>query len=105
MARLLKIPLAAEAQSFTTQLGGVPLGMSIVWNAKGPWWALTLSDAAGNVVAASIPMVPGLDLLEPHRAALPLPGALVVASDGGFDGLPGYGDLGTRSNLYFVADD
>jgi hypothetical protein len=103
--RLLKIPLTAEPQVLTTTIGGVPLGLSVVWNGAGPWWALTISAADGTPLAASIPMVPGLDLLEQHRAALDLPGALVVASDGGYEGLPAYADLGVRAHLYFVADD
>lgn len=104
MAEAFEIPLVPGPQRLSVQLAGVPLQLLLAWNRAGGWWAMTVSDSAGRPLACSIPLVPGLDLLAQHRAALAVPGALVVEVEGDPGATPGYADLGGRARLYFVAE-
>ncbi len=63
---------------------------------------MDIADASGNPMVGSIPLVTGADLLEQY-AYLGFGGALlVVTTQGPPDTVPGFGDLGVTSSVFFL---
>lgn len=99
------IPLTSAPQSLEVRLAGTDYVLTLRWNdsMEGGWVLdIGLPDGAGYVLCG-VPLVTGVDLLEPH-AHLGVGGSLIVWSDA-HDAPPGRSDLGSGVDLLFVAQD
>jgi hypothetical protein len=91
-----------EDYSFRTQLDGTFFGFDFSWNARGGYWALILSDAAGNALLRRVVRVGAL-MFNRFRADSRLPLGEIVAMDtSGVDQDPGLTDLGDRVQLLYL---
>jgi hypothetical protein len=98
-----EIPLTPEPQSFTIQLGGIDYYMTLAWNRASACWVLDIADEDRLPIVNGIPLVTGLDLLEPY-AHLGFTGALLVQTDFDADAVPTFDNLGITGRLYFVTE-
>lgn len=96
-----EIPLSPNNQTFSTQLNGGTYQISIVW--RETFWSLDLMDSAGVLIAGSIPLITGYDLLLQY-AYLSLGFSLIVVCDVAGQENPTKTDLGIYSHLYVVTE-
>ncbi|AIR06340.1 bacteriophage protein [Cedecea neteri] len=97
---IAEIPLSADNQIFTIQLGGQTLRMRLLYrDAAG--WILDILDADNRPIVNGIPLVTGGDLLAPY-AWLGFSGGLWVGCDDEAQDYPSKTNLGNGSHLYFV---
>lgn len=96
-----EIPLTAENQLFTIQLGGQKLRLRLIFRDSGGW-ILDLLNLDDTPLVTGIPLVQGADLLESH-SGLGFSGGLWVVSDDEAHEYPTKANLGTLSHLYFVS--
>ncbi|CAI0906187.1 phage baseplate plug family protein [Serratia quinivorans] len=97
-----EIPLTPTNQQFAITPGEQQLNMRITWRDEAGW-LLDLMDGAGAELVSSIPLVPGINLLEQY-AYLGLKGALAVLVDNNEPELPTKTNLGIGSHLYYVQE-
>ena len=101
---MLEIPVSNDpAQVFTTQLGETKYVFDVKYNDRSGVWTLDLYDATTQaLVAASLAMVIGHDLLEPYNFGI---GRLFCfdMTNQGLDAGPN--DLGDRVKLYWFSPD
>jgi hypothetical protein len=104
MAIFFEIPLKPNAQKFFVALGGIQYQMSTYWRtANAGGWFIDIFSFSGNPILTGLPLVTGLNLLEPYPALnIGNGGALFVATDGDLYAVPTYVNLGVNSHLYFV---
>lgn len=103
MTTFYEIPLTPNAQAFRVTLAGVQYRMALAWRTHDVGgWFLDIFDPAGNPLVAGIPLVTGVDLLEPYPD-LKFGGALYVMTDGAPTAPPTYDNLGTQAHVYFEA--
>ena len=95
------IPTQGTAQIFTTSLAGVTYTLKLQWCAPAGCWILQIGDSQYNPVAAGIPLLTGADLLE-QLGYLGIGGSMLVQSTNDPDEVPGYSELGSTGELYFV---
>lgn len=96
-----EIPLSAKPQTFSIALSGVTYKMTLRWNIPASVWMLDISDANGNLMIGSVPLVTGADLLAQY-AYLGFVGKLVVQTDNDPDAVPTFENLGTTAHLYYI---
>jgi len=96
-----EIPLTPNAQRFYITLAGVQYQMQVAWrsNVEGGWF-LDIYDAAGVAIVLGVPLVTGVDLLEPYPD-LNFGGSLYAMTDGDPNTVPTFANLGTQSHVYF----
>lgn len=90
--QILPVTIAGIQYIFTLQYRNVAEG----------GWILDIADGNGVPIINGIPMVTGADLLAQYKH-LGIPGALWVQNDADWTAVPTFTDLGTTTNLYFVA--
>lgn len=96
-----------QAYSVTVPLEGVAFGFFFSWNARGSYWAVSVSDAAGNPLVRRIARA-GSVFFARHRALNPnaFPaGDIFVKDTSGQDLDPGLTDLGGRVQLVYLTSD
>ena len=101
---ILELPLTSDpAQGFTCQLGDAKFYFETSYNSRSETWVLSLSDdATGTQIFTGVPLVIGVDLLDPYN----LPYGALIAKDKTGQGLEaGADDLGSRVALYWVSPD
>ena len=99
---IFEIPLTPAPQTFTITLGSTDYNFTLQFRDPAPGWVLDIADANGNPLVQGIPLVTGVDLLQPF-AHLNFPGQLRVQSDGPDpDAVPTFDNLGVNAHLYFV---
>ena len=97
-----EIPLSPDNQKFTVTLAGTAYVMRLIW--RDPVWCLDILNTDGTtVVAPSLPLVTGLDLLAPYEY-LDLGFGLVVGCDTAGQDYPTKTDLGLASHLYVITE-
>lgn len=97
---LSEIPLTADNQIFSIQLGEQSLKLRLIYrDAAG--WVMDIMDNRGESIVLGIPLVVGANLLEPY-SHLGLSGGLMVVSDDEAHEYPTKTNLGSGSHLYFV---
>ncbi|QIP56825.1 phage baseplate plug family protein [Hafnia alvei] len=97
---LSEIPLTADNQIFSIQLGEQSLKLRLIYrDAAG--WVMDIMDNRGGSIVLGIPLVVGANLLEPY-SHLGLSGGLMVVSDDEVNEYPTKTNLGSGSHLYFV---
>ena len=92
-----EIPLNPNAQKFFVTLVGVQYLFVVMWRGV---WVLDIYTAAGVALVQCIPLITGVDLLEPYPD-LAVGGALYAMTDGDTGTPPTYANLGTTGHLYF----
>lgn len=98
------VPLSTDPQQFEIALGGITYEITLKWNDQPDGgWVIDIADNTGVPIVCNIPLVTGTDLLD-GLAYLGIPGSLYVYTKGAspFD-VPTHDNLGTDSNLYFIA--
>ena len=97
------VPVTAGPQTFRISLANVSYQLTLQYrDTDQGGWFLDIADGEGNALINSLPLVTGLDLLAQYRY-LGIAGSLVVLSGGNALNDPTYGNLGTGSQLYFIA--
>ena len=102
MATVYEIPTSPTPQTFSITLSGVQYQCALRWNTASSCWTLDLSDANGNLILGSIPVIPGVNLLEQFDY-LELGGALVASTDYDPNAVPTFDNLGSTGHLYWIA--
>lgn len=100
---ILLLPFTTDsAQKFTTQLGEAKYTIETKYNDRSGVWTIDLYDASTVLIAASLPMVIGQDLLEPYNFGI---GRIFCfdTSNQGIDAGPD--DLGDRIRVYWFSPD
>ncbi|MBN3093479.1 hypothetical protein H4F39_07225 [Pectobacterium brasiliense] len=96
-----EIPLTPNNQLFSITLAGAVYQIKIIW--RETFWSLDLMDSAGVLMAGSIPLITGYDLLLQYTY-LNLGFSLIVVCDVAGQENPTKTDLGTYSHLYVVTE-
>jgi hypothetical protein len=96
-----EIPLNAQAQTFSIQLGGQTYQIYMRWNSFSNIWVLDILDNAGNPLVQAIPLVTGTDLLAPYPD-LQFGGTLTVVTDGDITAVPTFNNIGLSSHVIFT---
>ena len=96
-----EIPLSPNPQRFSVDLAGVTYNLTFTWNTILNCWMIAIADSNNIPIVSSIPVVTGADLLAPYPY-LNFGGKLVATTDGNFDEIPTFENLGLQSHLYFV---
>ena len=101
---ILELPLSSgPAQIFTTQLGETKYSFDVKYNDRSGVWTLDLYEAATQaLLAASLPLVIGQDLLEPYNFGI---GSLLCVDTTGQGLDAGPDDLGDRVRVYWFSAD
>jgi hypothetical protein len=97
---LFTIPVQNVPQRFEIELLAVTYIIENRWNAQGGYWELDWYDANGLPLVMAVPVLGGVDMLDPYPE-LP-PGIMAVLTDGdeGID--PTLDGLGIESLLYYL---
>lgn len=104
MPNFFEIPLTPEAQRFSITLSGVEYRLTFQYrDAGGAGWVLDIADANSQPVVSGIPLVTGIDLLEPYRH-LNFGGSLWVQGADAPDNVPTYEDLGIGSHVFWMTE-
>lgn len=93
---LTELPLTPQNRAFSATIAGALYKIVIIWRAG--CWYMDLSDSSDSLIAGSIPLVTGADLLEQY-AYLGLGFALFVVCDADGQDYPTENDLGISSHL------
>jgi len=94
---ITEMPLQPQNQTFSTTIASSLYKVTVIWRAV--CWYLDLSDSTGTLIAGSIPLVTGADLLAQY-AYLNLGFSLFVVCDADEQDYPTENDLGIRSHLF-----
>lgn len=99
---MLEIPFSsAVAQVFDTRLGDRFIRFTAYWNDRSNVWTMNLADAdTGQVMATSIPILTGQDLLAPYNFGL---GATVPYADDALGRDAGADELGGRVKVWWLS--
>ncbi len=103
MSTTYLVPLSGSPEAFGITLAGVAYQFTVQWRDAADSWFLDIADNQSNPIASGIPLVTGADLLEQY-AHLGIGGSLYVQSSPTPTDTPTFTNLGSASNLYFVAD-
>jgi hypothetical protein len=99
MTTLVEIPLTPTSKTFQVTLSGVAYAMAITW--RDPYaWFLDIATVTGTKMVSGIPLVAGIDLLQPYPQ-YQFGGQLIVVSDGDPTADPTVDNLGITSHLVF----
>lgn len=96
-----EIPLTPNPQRFSISLAGNQYGINLQWNRFSQAWVIDISDSNGSLLAAGIPLVTGVDLLQQY-AYLEIGGSLFVQTDNDTLTMPTFDNMGITSHLYFI---
>ncbi len=101
---IIELPLSSDpAQTMVTQLGDVKYQIEVKYNDRSGVWTIDLGLATtGEVIAQSLPLVLGQDLLEPYNFDM---GSLLVVDTSGRHKEAGPDDLGDRVKVYWFSPD
>jgi len=102
MADVFEVPTTPTPQTFSIALAGVLYRLTLKWNVTAQVWALDIDGVDGVPVLCGVPVVTGVDLLEPF-AYLELGGKLFAMTDNDADLPPAFGNLGTTAHIYWIA--
>ncbi|GBR28714.1 hypothetical protein AA11826_0341 [Komagataeibacter oboediens DSM 11826] len=104
MTTYYEVPLSGEAQTFTASMNGVSYTFTFRYlNCTQGGWVMDLADSSGNQIVGGIPLVTGTDLLGQY-GYLGFGCRMFVSTDGDWDAVPTYDNLGTTSHLYVAID-
>lgn len=98
-----EIPFLAQPQTFTIALAGVTYRLTTTWNIASQCWMLDIATPDGVPIVSGVPIVTGADLLGQY-AYLGIAGRIFVQSAGQVTKVPGFSDLGSDGQVFFVTD-
>jgi hypothetical protein len=98
-----EIPTTPTPQEFAITLGGVQYRVTLKWNVASNAWVIDFADTNGVPILAGVPLVTGVDLLEPY-AYLNFGGKLYALTDNDADAPPTFVNLGVAGRLYWVTE-
>lgn len=107
MATYLKIPLLAETtdQLVYVELDGNPYVLRVLWNERFGYFSLSVLEADLTPILTNIKMVKNYPLTRRFKD-LRLPfGSFFFVQEKGNTTRPGYSDLATNFNLYYIEAD
>lgn len=102
---MLVVPIAQNSAwfDFNCEVDGITLGFEFKWNDRSERWFLDLSDAQGNVIALSIPVVNGESLTQFLHGIAGMPtGDLFVFDTTDASEDPTFDSLGRRHVLMYA---
>lgn len=102
MAKFLVPTTPSQAQSFKIALGNTTYTFTLTWCWPAECWILSIGDAQGVPIVGSLPLLPGMDMLE-QLAYLGLGGALTTEVSNSANTVPGFDTLGATAQLYYTA--
>jgi len=102
MADIFEIPTSPNPQKFVITLSGVQYVLTLQWNFTLQLWMLDIADTNSALIVAGIPLVTGVDLLEPF-SYLNFGGSLFASTDSNPDAPPTFDNLGLAGHLYWVS--
>lgn len=97
-----EIPLSADNQVFTIQLGNNQLRLRLIFRDEAGW-ILDVMAVDSTPIISGIPLVTDINLLAPY-SHLGFSDSLLVVSDDRAQFYPTKTNLGFQSHLYFVTD-
>lgn len=101
MSTPYEIPLSASPQTFSISLNKVDYNITLEWCDPSNAWKIDIADVNNVKILSGIPLVTGVDLLEPY-AYLNFGGQLIVQTDHDTDAVPTFENLGANGHLYWV---
>ena len=101
MTTAYEIPLSPYPQTFEITLGKVDYIINLQWCDPANAWKIDISDINGTNILCGIPLVTGIDLLQPY-AYLNFGGSLVAQTDHDINAVPTYDNLGTVGHLAWI---
>lgn len=93
---LHEIPLINTNQQFNVRLGSVIYKLRLIYRLD--TWFLDISDSAGRLMLAALPMVQGVNLLDQHQHLIK--GGLFVLNSN-TDESQSFNDLGVKIQLFW----
>lgn len=93
---LYQIPLIKTNQQFNVRLGSIIYKLRLIYRLD--TWFLDISDSAGQLMLAALPMVQGVNLLEQHQHLIK--GGLYVLNSNA-DESQSFNDLGVKIQLFW----
>ena len=93
---LCEIPLIKTNQQFNVRLGSIIYKLRLIYRLD--TWFLDISDSAGQLMLAALPMVQGMNLLEQHQHLIK--GGLYVLNSN-TDESQSFNDLGVKIQLFW----
>lgn len=93
---LYEIPLIKTNQQFNVRLGSIIYKLRLIYRLD--TWFLDISDSAGQLMLAALPMVQGVNLLEQHEHLIK--GGLYVLNSNA-DESQSFNDLGVKIQLFW----
>lgn len=96
-----EIPLKAQNQTMSIKLNGKTFKLTVKWNGVANSWLMDIADSTGKNILSGLPLITGSDLLSQYKY-LNLGGQLVVQTDGDFQAIPTFANLGDKSHLFFI---
>ena len=96
-----ELPLQPQNQSLSATIGDTIFKIKVIW--RDGCWYLDLSDSSDSLIAGSIPLVTGANLLAQY-AHLSLGFSLFVICDADGQDYPTEDDLGIGSHLIIVTE-
>lgn len=102
--QITEIPLLSVPQTLTVTLLGIDYDLTIIWNDFCGAWTMTIAlSSTGVVLASSIPLLTGVDILGQYQY-LGIAGILIVQTDNDTLADPTFTNLGQTAHLYFIPD-
>ncbi|MEM8258231.1 phage baseplate plug family protein [Morganella morganii] len=98
---IIEIPVSNKNQQFDIQLGGKYYRIRLVYRQFCGWTA-DMMDQTGTEIFTGVPLVSGVDILEPYRY-MGFNGSLIFVCDETAGELS-FRELGRKNRLYFRAD-
>jgi len=103
MPTIYPIPLQAQPQELTIQLGGVTYTLTLNYrNTDMGGWVLDIGDSNNSPILQGVPLVTGANLLAQYEY-LDFGGALYCQTTSDPDAVPTFENLGTDGMLYWVS--
>lgn len=100
MTTIAEIGLESVSKTFQVTLANVTYAMAVTW--RDPYgWFLDLAQLDGTKLLSGLPMVSGIDLLQPYPQ-FEFGGALFLMTDGNLTADPTKDNLGIDCHLYFA---
>lgn len=87
--------------SFDVALSSIVYRLTFIWNGRGQFWTMDISDTSDNIIQASIKLVASWELLLQYTNPLLPPGSIYCIDMSGLDLDPTDTDLGTRVILVY----
>lgn len=106
MAEQLLAPRNATAAKyrFRSRLDGAYYGIRMLYNTRGRYWTISMSNSEGDQILDGIKLVEGQDLIAQFKDTRLPPGQLIVDDTAGLDLDPGRYDLGRRVRIVYVEE-